>query len=62
LRQTINTSCYFWGGGPVVLFKRIGRGLNAELLCIHTRPYSTKNLATALSWKDSKVARRLESL
>ena len=62
LRQTINTSCYFWGGGPVVLSKWIGRGLNAEFLCIKTRPYSTKILPKALSWKDSKVARRLESL
>lgn len=58
--QTINTSCYLWGGGPVVLIKK-GRGLNTG--CIkHIQSYSTKTSSEAPSWNDTKVAKRLKSL
>src|SRR2546421_2417439 len=57
--QTINTSCYLWGRGPVVLFK--GRGLNTGYLK-GNRSYSTKTTSEAPSWNDTKVAKRLQSL
>jgi hypothetical protein len=58
IAQTINTSCYLWGGGPVVLAK--GRGLNTVYLKI--RSYSTKTSSKAPSWNDTKVAKRIKSL
>jgi len=59
--QTINYSCYLWGGGPVLLIYYKGRGLNTG--CIkHIRSYSTKTTTEAPSWNDNKVAKRLESL
>ena len=57
--QTTNTSCYLWGGGPVVLSK--GRGLNTGCLK-NIRSYSTKTTPEAPSWNDTKAAKRLESL
>ena len=58
IAQTTNTSCYLWGGGPVVLSK--GRGLNTGYLKF--RSYSTKTPSKAPSWNDSKVAKRMKSL
>lgn len=55
--RTINSSCYLWGGGSVVL-PREGRELSVD----KNRLYSTKTSTAAPSWKDTKVARRLESL
>ena len=64
IAQTVNISCYLWGGGLVVLssFTRNtkGRGLNTRYLGI--RSYSTKTPSEAPSWNDTKVAKRLESL
>lgn len=57
--QTINNSCYLWGGGPVVLGK--GRGLNTGCKK-NIRSYSTKTTTEAPSWNDTKAAKRLESL
>ena len=57
--QTINTSCYMWGGGLVVLEK--GRGLNTGCLQ-NIRSYSTNTASEAPSWNDSKAAKRLQSL
>lgn len=54
--ETINTSCLPWGRGFVV--PSMGRELEIEL----ARSYSTKTPSEAPSWKDSKVAKRLESL
>lgn len=57
--QTTNTSCYLWGGGPVVLAR--GRGLNTGY-AKYIRSYSTKTASEAPSWNDSKVAKRLQTL
>lgn len=59
LAQTTNTSCYLWGGGLVVLYRK-GRGLNIEYNNI--RSYSTKSQYNAPSWNDTKVALRLKTL
>jgi group II intron reverse transcriptase/maturase len=58
--QTINSSCYLWGGGSVVLSSQKGRGLNIGYTNI--RSYSTKTQSMAPSWNDTKVAKRLQSL
>ena len=57
--QTSNISYYLWGRGPIVLKK--GRGLNTRC-SNHIQSYSTKILPKALSWNDTKVAKRLKSL
>lgn len=54
--RTINTSRYLWGGGSVVFERK--RDLEVGAI----RPYSTKTPAETLSWRDTKVVTRLESL
>ena len=58
--QTINTSCYLWGGGPATLSRR-ERGLKIGYLN-KIRSYSTKAESQAASWNDTKVAKRLQTL
>lgn len=59
IAQTINTRCYLWGGGPIILAK--GRGLKTGYLK-NIRSYSTNTTSEAPSWNDTKAAKRLESL